>query len=99
MRQRTFYVYILASDSRVLYTGVTSDLQRRTWEHRNGVVEGFTRRYHIHHLVHYEATTDVHAALARERQIKAWNRSKRVRLIEQHNPGWRDLAAAWFDPR
>ena len=98
MSRRIYYVYILASDSRVVYTGVTSDLRRRTWQHRVGAVEGFTRRYRVHHLVYFDTTTDVTSALAREKQIKSWTRAKRVRLIELHNPEWRDLAAAWFDP-
>ena len=97
MRRSSYFVYVLASDSRVLYTGVTSDLPRRVWQHRSGQLEGFTRRYRVHRLVHFEETADPSSAIAREKQIKAWNRGKRVRLIEATNPGWLDLAAAWFE--
>ena len=93
----TSFVYILASRSGVLYVGVTSDLFRRIWQHRSGALEGFTRRYKVNRLVYYEVADEVAGAIAREKQIKAWRRGKRVQLIEQANPGWRDLAADWFD--
>ncbi|HEX7917821.1 MAG TPA: GIY-YIG nuclease family protein, partial [Gemmatimonadales bacterium] len=89
---KTFYVYILASLSRRLYTGVTSDLQRRLWEHRTGAIGGFTKKYRIHRLVHFEITPDARAALAREKEIKSWTREKRLQLIEEQNAGWLDLA-------
>lgn len=88
---RNYAVYILASRSRVLYVGVTNDLVRRVWEHRNASVPGFTQRYRVHRLVYFEHTTDVLAAIAREKQIKGWRRDKKVALIESSNAEWRDL--------
>jgi putative endonuclease len=95
--QRQYYVYILASRSGTLYTGITNNLERRLQEHRQGTVPGFTRRYSITRLVHYEATGSALAAITREKQIKGWRRSKKVTLVEQGNPRWLDLAAGWFD--
>jgi putative endonuclease len=86
------FVYIIASKSRVLYTGVTNNLGRRICEHKEGLVPGFTRRYRIHRLVHYEIFGDIRSAIAREKQIKSWTRAKRVVLIEAGNPTWSDLA-------
>jgi putative endonuclease len=93
---KTYCVYILASRSRNLYTGVTNNLHRRLAEHRLGVVPGFTSRYKIFRLVHYEVYGDVRAAIAREKQIKAWRREKRVWLIEGENSTWSDLSEGWF---
>lgn len=93
---RTFYVYILSSLSRRLYTGVTTDLHRRLWQHRTGGIPGFTTKYRIHRLVYFESTPDGRNALAREKEIKGWTRAKRVQLIEEGNAGWLDLGAAWF---
>ncbi|MGD1212751.1 MAG: GIY-YIG nuclease family protein [Candidatus Acidiferrales bacterium] len=92
---RTYYVYILASRSRNLYTGVTNSLGRRLVEHREGRVPGFTTRYKIFRLVHYEVFRDVRAAIAREKEIKAWRRERKLWLIKRHNPTWEDLAARW----
>jgi putative endonuclease len=91
-------VYILASQSRTLYVGVTNDLRRRIWEHKNGGVPGLTRRYRVRNLVYFEQTTAVHAAIAREKQLKRWPRWRKVRLIEVGNPAWLDLSAEWFPP-
>ena len=87
-----YYVYIMASRSGVLYTGVTNDLNRRVAEHKEGLIPGFTRKYKVNRLVYYEATRDVNAAIAREKQIKRWRREKKTRLIETLNRGWNDLA-------
>ena len=85
-------VYIMASKlNTVLYTGVTSDLLRRIWEHKEKVVKGFTRRYNVTKLVYYELTENVDAAIAREKQIKAGSREKKIILIEKMNPSWHDL--------
>ena len=86
------FVYIIASRSRILYTGVTNHLERRLLEHKPGAVPGFTQRYRIHRLVHYEVFGHVRDAIAREKQIKAWTRAKRVALIEASNPTWTDLS-------
>lgn len=88
-------VYILASQRNgTLYIGVTSALVKRTWEHRNDVTEGFTKKYNVHRLVYYELHGDMAAAIAREKQLKKWNRTWKLRLIERHNPTWHDL---WED--
>jgi putative endonuclease len=87
---------ILASHSRVLYTGVTRDLIRRTHQHRLGLVPGFTQDYNVNRLVYYEETPSARVAFERERQIKGWRREKKLRLIESVNAGWLDLAADWF---
>jgi putative endonuclease len=90
------FVYIIASRSRNLYTGVTNNLERRLREHREGLVPGFAKRYKIHRLVYYESFGDIRTAIAREKQIKGWDRSKRVALIEGNNPMWADLALSLF---
>ncbi|HUU53423.1 MAG TPA: GIY-YIG nuclease family protein [Armatimonadota bacterium] len=92
---KTYYVYIMASSTCTLYTGVTSDLARRVYEHKNGLLAGFARRYGITRLVYCEATDDVYAALQREKQIKRWRRAKKVDLIESVNPNWDDLSCTW----
>jgi putative endonuclease len=86
----------MASKSRVLYTGVTNNLERRVYEHENKLVEGFTRKYNVNRLVFFEETTDVYAALNREKQIKGWLRSKKIALIESVNPQWKDLSLDWY---
>jgi putative endonuclease len=90
------YVYIMASASRVLYVGVTSNLHRRVWEHKQKRIDGFTKRYNITRLVYYEETSDIRAAIEREKQIKGWLRAKKVALIESVNPGWSDLSEGWY---
>jgi putative endonuclease len=92
---RQFYVYIMASRSRVLYVGMTRDLHRRVFEHRTAET-GFTARYRVHRLVYWEATWNPIAAIAREKEIKKWVRSKKVALIRASNRKWRDLAATWY---
>jgi putative endonuclease len=92
-----FYVYILASRSRVLYTGVTRDLLRRVHQHRLGQIAGFTQRYHVTRLVYFEETPSARAAFEREHQIKGWSRAKKIQLIESVNAGWLDLAKEWFE--
>ncbi|HMV13623.1 MAG TPA: GIY-YIG nuclease family protein [Nitrosomonas sp.] len=85
-------VYILASQKNgTLYTGVTSDLIKRVWEHKHDQAEGFTSKYAVHHLVYFEQHEDMNAAITREKQIKKWNRAWKLRLIEALNPNWNDL--------
>ena len=94
---KLYHVYILSNKTNsVVYIGVTGDLMRRLWEHRNDVAEGFTNRYHVHKLVYYESTTDVQDAIAREKQLKKWRRAKKNELMESINPTWKDLAEDWF---
>ena len=88
-------VYILASKRNgTLYTGVTSDLRKRVFEHRNDMAEGFTKKYGVHNLVYFELHENMFAAITREKQIKKWNRAWKIELIEKENPDWRDL---WFE--
>ncbi|CDH44234.1 MAG: GIY-YIG nuclease family protein [Candidatus Competibacteraceae bacterium] len=85
-------VYIMSSRRNgTLYTGVTSDLAKRVWEHRGNFVEGFTKRYGVHTLVWFELHSEMYQAIVREKQIKKWNRAWKIKLIEQTNPQWRDL--------
>ena len=87
-----YYVYILASNKNgTLYIGVTSNLVKRIYEHKNEFVEGFTKQYSVHNLVYFEITESVESAIAREKQLKKWNRAWKIRLIEKTNPEWRDL--------
>lgn len=89
---RTYFIYMLASKRNgTLYTGITNDLIRRVYEHKEGIVQGFTRKYDVTRLVYYEETNDVTEAITREKRIKKWNRRWKIDLIEQHNPGWKDL--------
>ena len=94
---KQYYVYIMTNSSRTLYTGVTDDLVRRVYEHKNKLIKGFTQRYNITRLVYYEITSDVKAAIQREKQIKGWLRKKKVALIEAANPKWKDLSEEWYE--
>ena len=85
-------VYILASKRNgTLYIGVTSDLRKRIWEHREGFVDGFTKQYNVHRLVYYELFADMYNAITREKRLKKWRRAWKIRLIEEKNPHWDDL--------
>ena len=90
---RTFYVYIMASRSRVLYVGVTNDLARRVNEHRQGAVPGFTTRYRVTRLVYFEEFADIRDAIAREKALKGWVRLRKTRLIDSRNPTWEELSS------
>ena len=92
---KEYYVYIMTNKSRTLYTGVTNNLMRRVHEHKNKLVPGFTSKYNIQFLVYYEAGNDINAAIAREKQIKGWLRSKKIALIDSMNPQWKDLSVEW----
>lgn len=89
---KSYYVYILASKRNgTLYIGVTSELIKRAYEHKNDFVEGFTKEYGVHNLVYFEETTDVESAIKREKQLKTWKRNWKLELIESKNPQWKDL--------
>ena len=91
-KTKQYYVYILASKKNgTLYIGVTENLVKRIYEHKNNLVEGFTQKYNVHQLVYYEMTNDVNSALLREKQIKKWERKWKLNLIERKNPEWKDL--------
>ncbi|MBA4420559.1 MAG: endonuclease [Anaerolinea sp.] len=94
---KTYFIYILASKSRVLYTGMTNNLARRIIEHKNKLVLGFTSKYNVNRLVYYEEYGSPQEAILREKQIKGWLRIKKIKLIEDMNPGWKDLSEGWFD--
>lgn len=86
-----YCIYIMSSERGTLYIGVTNDLKRRTYEHKNDLIEGFTKKYKCHKLVFFEQTSDVETAISREKQIKRWNRKKKEILIRTQNPTWQDL--------
>ncbi len=89
-----YYVYILTNwNNRVMYIGVTGDLARRLYEHKNALVRGFTEKYNVHKLVYYETAGDIRSAIGREKELKAWRREKKNTLVEKRNPQWRDLSA------
>ena len=91
-----YFVYILSNwDDSVLYIGVTSNLPRRLYEHRNGLVDGFTKKYNVHKLIYFEQTNDAYSAISREKQLKKWRRSKKNELISKMNPDWIDLSKTW----
>ena len=87
-----YYVYVMTNQPRgTLYTGVTNNLVGRVWQHKNEVIDGFTKRYRLHRLVYFEYTEDVREAIRREKRLKRWNRSWKIAMIEKVNPEWRDL--------
>lgn len=91
--KRSYFVYILTNKyNRVLYTGVTNDLQRRMFEHKSKMTAGFTKKYNVDKLVYFEEFKYVEDAIGMEKKIKGWLRNKKVALIEQHNPGWQELS-------
>ena len=94
---KDFYVYIAVNrHNNVMYVGVTNNLVRRMFEHRSGMIDGFTKRYNINKLVYFEQTSDVIAAISREKEIKKWRREKKDLLITSINPEWTDLSSDWL---
>jgi len=93
---RQYFVYLMTNKSGTLYVGVTNNLERRIFEHKNSLIEGFTKKYKINKLIYYEETNDVLTAIAREKQIKGWRREKKIALIESTNPEWKDLSEDWY---
>ena len=88
-----YYVYMMSNwNNKVVYIGVTNNLKRRVYEHKTGIVEGFTKKYHVHKLVYFDSTTDVYSAITREKQLKGWKRERKNALIEEKNPLWEDLS-------
>jgi len=86
----------MASANRAIYVGVTNALHRRVWQHKFEDIEGFTKKYRVTNLVHWESFDDVRNAISREKELKGWRRGKKVALIEESNPKWKDLAAGWY---
>ena len=97
-KEHRYFVYILTNKSRILYIGVTSDLPARLYQHKNKLIDGFTRQYNVNQLVYFEETSNVLDAIAREKQLKGWRRSRKIALIDSTNPGWRDLAIDLLGP-
>ncbi len=94
---KRYYVYILTSETGTLYIGVTNDIQRRIYEHKHGLIEGFTKKYSVTRLVYYEETPEINEAITREKEIKKWRRSRKIDLIKSMNSEWKDLSDGWFD--
>jgi putative endonuclease len=94
---KSYYVYIMTSKSGTLYTGVTNNLERRVYEHKKKLVKGFSKKYNVNRLVYYEETGDIDSAIAREKQIKSWRRSKKIVLVKTKNPTWTDLSEVWYE--
>ncbi len=91
---RMYYVYILTNwNHKVMYIGVTNDLYKRIYQHKNKLIDGFTKKYNVTKLVYYESTEDVTSAIAREKQLKGWSRKKKNKLVIMINPEWKDLGA------
>ena len=95
---KNYYVYLLTNwNNRVIYAGVTNDLNRRIYEHKNKLIEGFSKKYNLTKLVYFEETSDINAAIAREKEIKKWRREKKDKLVSQTNPNWQDLSEGLKD--
>ena len=91
-----YYVYILTNwNNRVMYIGITNNLERRLYEHKHKLADGFTKKYNVHKLVYFECTSDVRSALEREKQLKGWTRDRKNELVAHANPQWQDLSAEW----
>ena len=97
MKTNRYYIYIMSSSTGTLYVGMTSNLKRRVYEHKHKLVEGHTKKYDITRLIYFEETEDVQTALAREKQIKKWRRSKKLDLVRMTNPSFRDLSEGWYE--
>ncbi|HEX5236592.1 MAG TPA: GIY-YIG nuclease family protein [Silvibacterium sp.] len=98
MRDRCYYTYIAASRTRVLYIGITSNIERRIAEHKISTAKGFTSKYRCNRLVWFERHTSPTAAIAREKELKGWRRTRKIELIEQENPTWIDFSENWGKP-
>jgi|SRR5882724_3078392 len=96
MFYKLYYTYILASDSGTFYIGFTGFLEQRVFQHKEKSIEGFTKKYGVHRLLHFESFDEGHRAMARETQLKGWTRAKKIALIEKNNPQWKDLSADWY---
>jgi putative endonuclease len=97
-QERQYYVYILGSYSGTLYIGVTGNLRRRIWQHKQHMIEGFTAEYDVTRLLYFEVYNEVTNAIGREKQLKEWVRRKKIALIEKNNPRWEDLGREWYKP-
>ena len=92
-----YYVYIMTNKSGTLYAGMTNNIKKRVYEHKNKLIPGFTKKYNISRLIYFETFGNVHSAIAREKTIKGWLRKKKIELINKTNPDWEDLSSDWYD--
>jgi putative endonuclease len=95
--KKTYFVYIMSNISKMLYVGVTNNLEHRVFQHKAKLIDGFTKKYNLHRLVYFEPFGSIRGAIAREKQIKGWLRARKVKLVESVNPEWKDLAADWMN--
>jgi putative endonuclease len=95
---KRYYVYIMSNRSQTLYVGVSSNLEKRVWQHKNHVFKGFTSRYRLDRLVYFEVFSDIRTAIGREKELKGWKRIRKIALIVSKNPEWRDLSDDWGEP-
>ncbi len=95
--QNQYHFYIMTNKSGTLYTGITNDIKKRVYEHKNKLIPGFTKKYNISRLIYFETFSDVYSAISREKTIKGWLRKKKIELIRKTNPDWKDLAEDWYD--
>lgn len=94
---KTYYVYLISNwNNKVLYIGVTNNLERRIYQHKNKLIEGFTKKYNVNKLVYFEETNDIESAITREKEIKHWRREKKNTLVESANKQWADLSKQWW---
>jgi putative endonuclease len=93
---KSYFVYMMSSQRRVLYAGVTSNLEQRVFQHKQHTFGGFTAKYNVTNLVYFERYATIHAAIGREKEIKGWRREKKIALIESSNPKWNDLSYGWY---
>ncbi len=93
---KQYYVYIMTSATGTLYTGVTNNLERRVYQHKSKLIEGFTKKYNVNRLVYVEVFDDIRVAIGREKQIKGWRRSKKIELINSQNRKWKDISEDWY---
>ena len=96
-RRNQYYVYIVTNKSRTLYVGMTNNIKKRLYEHKNKLIPGFTEKYNINQLIYFETFGDVHSAIAKEKTIKGRLRKKKIDLVSRTNPNWKDLSHDWYD--
>jgi len=92
-----YYIYIMTNKSGTLYVGMTNDIKKRVYEHKNKLIAGFTKKHNINRLIYFETFSDVHSAITREKTIKGWLRKKKIDLVNNTNPYWNDLSNDWYD--
>lgn len=93
---KQYFVYIMANNAKMTYIGVTNDLKRRVYQHKEKLIPGYTAKYNLTQLIYFETTSDIKSAILREKQMKGWLRARKIDLINEHNPGWKDLSQDWF---